>query len=148
MEYGRLEVKVCRLDPDLPMPAKAHSGDAGFDLLAAADVSLKPGERALVPTGLALAIPEGYAGYVQPRSGLAARHGLGLLNSPGLIDSGYRGEIKIIAVNLDPYEPVHLRRGERVAQLVVLPVPRVDLVEVSELPGSARGGGGFGSTGR
>ncbi|MGH2772803.1 MAG: dUTP diphosphatase [Actinomycetota bacterium] len=141
-------MKVLRLDPDLPMPVRAHSSDAGFDLLAGADVSLKPGERALIPTGLAVAIPDGYAGYVQPRSGLAARHGLGLLNSPGLIDPGYRGEIKLIAINLDPYEPLHLSRGDRVAQLVILPVPAVDLVEVSELPGSARGDGGFGSTGQ
>ena len=141
------DVQVLRLDPGMPLPAYARLGDAGVDLRSAADVSLKPGERALVPTGIAVAIPDGYAGFVQPRSGLAIRKGLGLLNSPGLIDSGYRGEIKIIAINLDPENAIDIARGERIAQLVVLSVPQCTIVEVEELPGSERGSGGFGSTG-
>lgn len=140
-------VQVLRLDPGMPLPAYARLGDAGVDLRSAADVSLKPGERALIPTGIAVAIPDGYAGFVQPRSGLAIRKGLGLLNSPGLIDSGYRGEIKIIAINLDPEDVIDIARGERIAQLVVLSVPQCTIVEVEELPGSERGSGGFGSTG-
>ena len=130
------------------MPERAHPGDAGFDLRSAVDVVIAPGERALVPTGVAVAIPDGFAGLVQPRSGLAARHGLGLVNGPGLIDAGYRGEIKVIAINLDPREPFEVHRGDKIAQLVVYPVPETSLREVAELPGSARGEGGFGSTGR
>lgn len=130
------------------MPERAHSGDAGFDLRSAVDLVMAPGERALIPTGLAVAIPEGFAGLVQPRSGLAARHGLGLVNAPGLIDAGYRGEIKVIAINLDPREPFEIHRGDKIAQLVVYPVPATTLREVSELPESERGSGGFGSTGR
>ena len=141
------ELLVTRLDPDLPLPSYAHPGDAGMDLRSAVDATLKPGERALIPTGIAVAIPEGFAGFVQPRSGLAANKGLGLLNSPGLIDSGYRGEIRVIAINLDPEEVIHVARGERIAQLVVLPIPRCTIVEVAELPESKRGPGGFGSTG-
>ncbi len=141
------DVQVLRLDPGMPLPAYARLGDAGVDLRSAADVSLKPGERALIPTGIAVAIPDGYAGFVQPRSGLAIGKGLGLLNSPGLIDSGYRGEIKIIAINLDPENVIDIARGERIAQLVVLSVPQCRIVEVGELPGSERGSGGFGSTG-
>jgi dUTP pyrophosphatase len=141
------EVQVLRLDPGMPLPAYARPGDAGVDLRSAADTSLKPGERALIPTGIAVAIPQGYAGFVQPRSGLAISKGLGLLNSPGLIDSGYRGEIKIIAINLDPEDVIHIARGERIAQLVVLPVPQCTIVEAAELPGTDRGSGGFGSTG-
>ena len=125
----------------------AHPGDAGVDLRASAPMSLKPGERGLVPTGLAVAIPDGYAGFVQPRSGMAIRKGLGLLNSPGLIDSGYRGELKIIVINLDPEEILDIERGDRIAQLVILPVPAVVYQEVAELPASERGEGGFGSTG-
>jgi dUTP pyrophosphatase len=143
-----VDVAVRRLDPDLPLPAYAREGDAGLDLLAATSVTLAPGERALVGTGIAVAIPEGYAGFVQPRSGLALRHGLGLVNSPGLIDSGYRGEIAVILVNHDPDVAVKVERGDKVAQLVVVPVPRARLVECDELPESARGSGGFGSTGR
>lgn len=142
------EILVQRLDDGLPMPERAHPGDAGFDLRAAVDLVLAPGERALIPTGLAVAIPDGFAGLVQPRSGLAARHGLGLVNAPGLIDAGYRGEIKVIAINLDPREPFEIHRGDKIAQLVVYPVPETTLREVSELPGSERGSGGFGSTGR
>ncbi len=142
-----IEVLITRLDGDLPLPAYAHDGDAGLDLLSAEDVSLKPGERALVPTGIALAIPEGFAGYVQPRSGRAMKEGLGLVNTPGLIDSGYRGEVRVAAINLDSESAIDIRRGEKIAQLVILPVPRVTLKEVHELPESERGTGGFGSTG-
>ena len=141
------QVLVRRLDPDLPMPAYAHPGDAGADLVAAVDVDLAPGARAVVPTGVAIALPEGYAGFVHPRSGLAAKAGLSLVNAPGTIDAGYRGEIKVIVVNLDPTEPIHLRRGDRIAQLVVQRVERADFVEVAELPESVRAEGGFGSTG-
>jgi dUTP pyrophosphatase len=140
-------VLVTRLDPDLPLPAYAHPGDAGADLVAATDVELAPGERAVVPTGIAIALPDGYAAFVHPRSGLAARAGLALVNAPGTVDAGYRGEIKVIVVNLDPRELIRLRRGDRIAQLVVQRVDRADFVEVADLPGSARGAGGFGSTG-
>jgi dUTP pyrophosphatase len=141
----RLEIK--RLDLDLPLPAYAHIGDAGMDLYAAVDVILEPGARVLVPTGVAVAIPEGFGGFVQPRSGLAIRQGLGLVNSPGLIDSHYRGEIKVIAINLDPREPIVISRGDKIAQFVVQPVVRAELVEVAELDATVRGEGGFGSTG-
>jgi dUTP pyrophosphatase len=140
-------VLVRRLDPDLPLPSYAMPGDAGLDLRAAVDVDLEPGRRARIPTGIAVAIPDGYAGFVQPRSGMAARAGLGLVNSPGLIDSGYRGEIQVVAVNLDPSEPISIHRGDKIAQLVILPVVRADIAEVEELPASVRGPGGFGSTG-
>lgn len=143
-----MEILVQRLDREVPLPARAHPGDAGLDLHAAEDVSLKPGERASVATGLAVAIPEGYAGFVVPRSGLAAKHGVGVVNAPGLIDCGYRGEIRVLLVNLDPSEAVELRRGERIAQLVIQRVEEATLREVTELPPSARGEGGFGSTGR
>ncbi len=144
-----MEILVKRLDPDLPLPAYANDGDAGCDLLAAADVILAPrGGRALVSTGLAVAIPEGYAGFVQPRSGLALRHGVTCLNTPGLVDSGYRGELKVLLVNTDPDEPFEITRGERIAQLVIQRVEHVRFVEVESLPDSVRGAGGFGSTGR
>lgn len=142
-----LVVAVARLDPELPLPSYAHLGDAGADLVAATDVRLAPGERAVVPTGIALAIPSGYAGFVHPRSGLAAQRGLALVNAPGTIDSGYRGEVKVIVVNLDPRRPIELRRGDRIAQLVVQPVVAVSFLEVETLPASGRGGAGFGSTG-
>jgi len=142
-----LAVAVTRLDPELPVPSYAHPGDAGADLVAAADVTLAPGERAVVPTGVAIALPEGYAGFVHPRSGLAARAGLGLVNAPGTIDSGYRGEIKVILVNLDPREPIELRRGDRIAQLVIQRVERAEFTVVPALPESVRAEGGFGSTG-
>ncbi len=142
-----LEVPVVQLDPDLPLPAYAHPGDAGADLVSTIDIDLAPGERALVPTGIAIALPEGYAGFVHPRSGLAARSGLSVLNTPGTIDSGYRGEVKVLLVNSDPHSPVRLHRGDRVAQLVVQRVEQADYVEVSELPASVRGSGGYGSTG-
>jgi dUTP pyrophosphatase len=140
-----LEVK--RLDPGLPLPKYAHAGDAGLDLVSAEDVTLKPGERTLIRTGIAVAIPEGYAGFVQPRSGLALRSGFGLPNSPGLIDSGYRGEIKVVAINLDPGDPIAIKRGDRIAQMVIVPVASASVAEVDELPASTRGAGGFGSTG-
>ena len=138
---------VVRLDPDLPLPAYAHPGDAGADLVTAVDVTLQPGERALVPTGIAMAVPEGYVALVHPRSGLAARHGLSIVNTPGTIDAGYRGEVSVLLVNLDPAEPIVLRRGDRVAQLVIQRVEQARFVEVAELPTSDRGIGGYGSTG-
>jgi dUTP pyrophosphatase len=144
---GSVRVLLRRLDPELPAPAYAHAGDAGADLLTAVDVDLMPGERTVVPTGVAIALPEGHAAFVHPRSGLAARAGLALVNAPGTIDAGFRGEIKVIVVNLDPREPIRLRRGDRIAQLVVQPVLRADFIEVEELPESARAEGGFGSTG-
>lgn len=143
-----LDVAVVRLDPDLPLPSYAHPGDAGADLYAAEDVTLKPGQRATVPTGVAIALPEGFAAFVHPRSGLAARHGVSIVNAPGTVDAGYRGEIRVTLVNLDPEEPVALRRGDRIAQLVVQRVERAAFREVGELPPSARGEGGFGSTGQ
>jgi dUTP pyrophosphatase len=142
-----VSVLVQRLDPDLPLPAYAHPGDAGADLVAAVDVELAPGERAVVPTGVAIALPEGYAGFVHPRSGLAARSGLGVVNAPGTVDSGYRGEIKVILVNHDPVTPIRLQRGDRIAQLVVQRVERAGFAEVERLPESVRAEGGFGSTG-
>lgn len=142
-----MKLQVVRLDRDLPLPAYAHSGDAGLDLLAAVDATLGPGERAAIPTGLAVAIPDGYAGFVHARSGRALREGLALANAPGLIDSGYRGEIKVVTVNLDPAVSISIARGDKIAQLVVQPVESVDVWEVDELPGSPRGGHGFGSTG-
>jgi dUTP pyrophosphatase len=142
-----VDVPLRRLDPDLPMPAYAHPGDAGADLVTAVDVELKPGQRAVVPTGVAIALPDGYAAFVHPRSGLAARDGLALVNAPGTIDAGYRGEIKVIVVNLDPATPIVLRRGDRIAQLVVQRVERAAFHVVDELPSSVRAEGGFGSTG-
>lgn len=143
----RLSIPIVRLDPELPLPGYAHAGDAGFDLYSAIDITIPAGERVLIPTGIAMAIPEGHAGFVQPRSGLALRAGLSMANSPGLIDSHYRGEIKVIAINLDPREPITVERGTRIAQMVVLPVDQADLVEVSALDETRRGEGGFGSTG-
>ena len=142
----RIEVK--RLDPGLPLPTYARAGDAGMDLLAAEATELKPGERVALPTGIAIAIPRGYAGFVQPRSGRALKEGLTVANAPGTIDAGYRGEVKVILVNLDPSEPIYIERGEKIAQLVVQRVERASFMEVDELPASERGEGGFGSTGR
>ncbi|MDN5859215.1 MAG: dUTP diphosphatase [Pseudonocardia sp.] len=138
---------MTRLDPGLPTPVRAHPGDAGFDLHAAADVELAPGERALVGTGVAIALPAGYAGFVHPRSGLAARSGLSIVNAPGTVDAGYRGEIHVCLINLDPRTQLVLRRGDRIAQLVVQRVEQVRFVEVEALPGTERGAGGHGSTG-
>ncbi|CAN5894499.1 hypothetical protein BH20ACT7_BH20ACT7_16340 [soil metagenome] len=139
---------VRRLDPDLPVPAYAHPEDAGLDLYAREPVQLGPGRRALVPTGVAIALPAGHVGLVHPRSGLAARHGIALVNAPGTIDAGYRGEIKVVVINLDPAEPVALERGERIAQLIVQRVEHVAVVEVDALDATVRGEGGFGSSGR
>jgi dUTP pyrophosphatase len=142
-----LRVLLQRLDRELPAPVYALPGDAGADLVAAQDVVLAPGERAMLPTGVAIALPEGYAAFVHPRSGLAARAGLGIVNAPGTIDAGYRGEIKVIVINHDLTETLHLRRGERIAQLVFQRVERAEFVEVDALPASLRGDGGHGSTG-
>ena len=142
-----LEISVLRLDPDLPLPAYAHPGDAGADLVTTVDVTLTPGERAMVPTGIALALPEGFVALVHPRSGLAARHGLSIVNTPGTIDAGYRGEIKVMLINHDPKEPIELRRGDRIAQLVVQRFEQARFVDVEVLPESVRGAGGYGSTG-
>jgi dUTP pyrophosphatase len=143
----RVEVLITRLDPGLPLPGRAHPGDAGADLYAAHDVELAPGQRALVPTGVAIALPDGFAAFVHPRSGLAARHGLTLVNAPGTVDAGYRGEIRVTLLNTDADHPVRLQRGDRIAQLVIQRVAYPDFCEVETLPGSARGEGGFGSTG-
>jgi dUTP pyrophosphatase len=142
-----VRIEFRRLDPAVALPRRARDGDAGLDLAANADLVVAPGERAMVPTGLAVAIPQGHAGLVLPRSGLASRRGLTLANAPGLIDPGYRGEIVVAVVNLDPREEVEVRRGDRIAQLVVAPLAPVEPVEVDELPGTPRGAGGFGSTG-
>jgi dUTP pyrophosphatase len=143
-----LEVPVVVLDPDLSLPSYARPGDAGFDLVARERVELAPhGGRALVPTGIAVALPIGYAGFVQPRSGLALNHGVTVLNSPGLVDAGYRGELKVVLVNTDPSEPYTVERGDRIAQFVVQAVEHVQLVEVSALEASERGEGGFGHSG-
>jgi dUTP pyrophosphatase len=144
-----LSVQLVRIDPDLPVPGYAKRGDAGADLVARVDVTLAAnGGRALVPTGMAMAIPEGYAGFVQPRSGLALRHGVTCLNTPGLIDSGYRDELAVLLVNTDAGEPYEVHRGDRIAQLVIQRVESATFVEVDELAASERGVGGFGSTGR
>jgi dUTP pyrophosphatase len=140
-------VLITRLDPDVPLPSYAHPGDAGADLVTAEDVDLAPGERAVVRTGIAIALPEGYAGFVHPRSGLAARYGVTVVNAPGTIDAGYRGEIRVTLLNTDPASPVSFRRGDRIAQLVVQRVEYVTFREVDALPDSVRGEGGFGSTG-
>ena len=140
-------VLVSLLDPELPLPAYAMAGDAGADLVSAVDVTLEPGARALVPTGVAIALPDGFAAFVHPRSGLAIRAGLGLVNAPGTIDAGYRGEIKVILVNHDRTEPITLRRGDRIAQLVVQRVENARFVEVTTLPDSERGANGHGSSG-
>jgi dUTP pyrophosphatase len=144
---SQLDVLITRLDPAVPLPGYARHGDAGADLCAAEDIDLAPGERVVVRTGIAIALPEGYAGFVHPRSGLAARHGLTLVNAPGTIDAGYRGEIKVILLNTDLAKAVSLRRGDRIAQLVVQRVENVTFREVPALPESARGDNGFGSTG-
>lgn len=141
-----IEVAIRRVREDAVLPQQAYDGDAGLDLRACEDVSLGPGERAVVSTGIAVEIPDGYAGFVQPRSGLAARHGIGIVNSPGLVDPGYRGEIRVILINTDASEPFRVERGMRIAQLVIAPVASVRLVEVDELTASERGARGFGSS--
>ncbi|WP_154794339.1 dUTP diphosphatase [Occultella kanbiaonis] len=142
-----VDILIQRLDPELPVPAYAHPGDAGLDLRAAEPVTLPPGGRATVPTGIAIALPRGYAAFVHPRSGLAAKHGITTLNAPGTVDAGYRGEIKVILVNTDPETEARLERGDRIAQLVIQQVASAAFVEVEHLPGSDRGDGGLGSTG-
>jgi dUTP pyrophosphatase len=143
-----LEVQVRRLDPDVPLPAYAHPGDAGCDLVTTSDADVLPGERTVLGTGLAIALPEGYAAFVHPRSGLAARHGVGIVNSPGTVDAGYRGELQVVVINHDPREVLRLRRLDRIAQLVVQRVEQVAWRESpDELPASSRGTGGYGSTG-
>lgn len=142
-----LSVRICRLDPTVELPSYAYAGDAGLDLRANEAVTVAPHERTLVGTGLAIAIPEGYAGFVQPRSGLALKQGLSIANTPGLIDSHYRGELKVIVVNLDSDHDIHIERGERIAQLVIQRVPVVTLEEVEALDQTDRGTGGFGSSG-
>ena len=141
-----IELPIRRLRDDAVVPTRAYAGDAGLDLAACERVELGPGERATVGTGLAVAIPEGYAGYVQPRSGLAARNGITIVNAPGLVDSGYRGELRVVLLNTDTAEPFVVEPGMRIAQLVILPVPEVELLEVEELPEAQRGVRGFGSS--
>jgi dUTP pyrophosphatase len=143
-----VEVLITRLDPDLPLPRYAKGGDAGADIVSRIDITLAPGERALVPTGIAIALPDGYVALVHPRSGLAIKHGVTMVNAPGTVDAGYRGELQMILINHDKSESVSFKRGDRIAQLVIQKVERAEFVEVRDLPGSGRGNGGFGSTGR
>lgn len=147
MNSRQINLNIQRLDNDVELPRYAYPGDAGLDLRSNADLVIEPFERRLIPTGLAIAIPEGYAGFVQPRSGLALRQGLSFPNTPGLIDPHYRGELKVVAINLDPHNPIRIKRGDRIAQLVIQEVPVVNLVEVKELDETDRGSGGFGSSG-
>ncbi len=142
-----VQVLVQRVDPGLPVPDYAHPGDAGADLCTAIDVTLAPGERTTIPTGVAIALPDGFVGLVHPRSGLAARHGVTMVNAPGTVDAGYRGEVKVTLLNTDLHTPVTFKRGDRIGQLVIQRVSRAQFLEVEQLPGSARGTGGFGSTG-
>lgn len=143
-----VQVLITRLDPELPLPKYAKGGDAGADIVSRIDITLAPGERALVPTGIAIALPDGYVALVHPRSGLAIKHGVTMVNAPGTVDAGYRGELQVILINHDRTESVSFKRGDRIAQLVIQKVERADFVEVEHLPGSGRGDGGFGSTGR
>ena len=143
-----VSVLIKRLDEGVPLPRYAKGGDAGADLVTRIDVSLAPGERKLVPTGIAIALPDGYAAFVHPRSGLAIKHGVTMVNAPGTVDAGFRGELQIILINHDPHDTVTFSRGDRIAQLVIQKVEKADFIEVSELPGSGRGTDGFGSTGR
>lgn len=142
-----ISVSIKRLDPNVELPSYAYTGDAGLDIRSNETVDIPPHERVLISTGLAIALPDGYAGFMQPRSGMALKRGLSIANTPGLIDAHYRGELKVIAVNLDPHETIHIERGERIAQLVIQEVPTVHLVEVEELDETDRGAGGFGSSG-
>ena len=144
---SNFQVLIKRLDPDLPLPKYSKGGDAGADIFSRIDITLAPGERALVPTGIALALPDGYVALVHPRSGLAIKHGVTMVNAPGTVDAGFRGELQCILINHDPNESVSFKRGDRIAQLVFQKVERAEFVEVDVLPGSGRGEGGFGSTG-
>jgi dUTP pyrophosphatase len=143
-----MKVLITKLDPDLPIPSYAKPGDAGADVYSRIDCEIKPGERSLIPTGIAIALPEGYAAFAHPRSGLAIKYGVGIVNAPGTIDAGYRGELQMILINHDKNESFVIKRGDRIAQLVFQRVEKVEFVEVAELPGSNRGSGGFGSTGK
>lgn len=143
-----VSVLIKRLDDAVPMPTYAKGGDAGADLVSRIDVSLAPGERALIPTGIAIALPDGFAAFVHPRSGLAIKHGVSMVNAPGTVDAGFRGELQIILINHDPHATVNFSRGDRIAQLIIQRVERAEFIEVAELPGSGRGRDGFGSTGR
>ena len=145
---GNVQVLITRLDPSVPLPAYAKGGDAGADIVTRIDVTLQPGERALVPTGISIALPDGYVALVHPRSGLAIKHGVTMVNAPGTVDAGYRGELQCIMINHDPNEAITFHKGDRIAQLVIQKVERAEFIEVEELPGSGRGTGGFGSTGR
>ena len=143
-----LQVLITRLDESIPLPTYAKGGDAGADIVSRVDITLKPGERALVPTGISIALPDGYAAFVHPRSGLAIKHGVTMVNAPGTVDAGFRGELQCIMINHDPLESISFKKGDRIAQLVIQKVERAEFVEVKDLPGSGRGTGGFGSTGR
>lgn len=143
-----MKVLIHRLDQELPLPRYAKPGDAGADLYSRVDLTLKPGERALVPTGIAIALPNGYAAFVHPRSGLAIKHGISMVNTPGTVDAGYRGELQVILINHDLSNDFEIKRGDRIAQLVIQKVEEAVFVEVDHLPGSSRSDGGFGSTGR
>jgi len=144
---SNLQVLIKRLDPSVPLPKYSKGGDAGADIVTRIDLTLAPGERALAPTGIAIALPNGYAAFAHPRSGLAIKHGVSMVNTPGTIDAGFRGELQVILINLDPRESITFKRGDRIAQLVFQKVEHADFVEVEELPGSGRSDGGFGSTG-
>ena len=143
-----LQVLITRLDESIPLPTYAKGGDAGADIVSRVDITLKPGERALVPTGISIALPDGYAAFVHPRSGLAIKHGVTMVNAPGTVDAGFRGELQCIMINHDALESITFKKGDRIAQLVIQKVERAEFIEVQELPGSGRGTGGFGSTGR
>ena len=145
---ANVQVLITRIDSSVPLPTYAKGGDAGADIVTRVDVTLQPGERALVPTGIAIALPDGYVALVHPRSGLAIKHGVTMVNAPGTVDAGYRGELQCIMINHDPKETITFQKGDRIAQLVIQKVERAEFVEVKDLPGSGRGTGGFGSTGR
>ena len=145
---NNLQVLITRLDPSIPLPSYAKGGDAGADIVSRIDITLQAGERALVPTGISIALPDGYVALVHPRSGLAIKHGVTMVNAPGTVDAGYRGELQCIMINHDPKEPITFHKGDRIAQLVIQKVERAQFIEVENLPGSGRGAAGFGSTGR
>jgi dUTP pyrophosphatase len=142
------QILITRLDESIPLPVYAKGGDAGADIVSRIDITLNPGERALVPTGISIALPDGYAAFVHPRSGLAIKHGVTMVNAPGTVDAGFRGELQCIMINHDPHQAITFKKGDRIAQLVIQKVERAEFVEVRDLPGSGRGTGGFGSTGR
>lgn len=143
-----MKVLIKRLDPDLPLPSYSKPGDAGADLYSRIDIELSPGERKLIPTGIAIALPPGFAAFVHPRSGRAIKEGLGMVNAPGTVDAAYRGELQVILINYDAKTPITIKRGERIAQLIIQKIEHAEFVELEELPGSPRGSDGFGSTGK